>query len=140
MTKDSGFEDGVYYKKAKDPIYGVTYWVLISQSHSTNLCDQLISKYRPTYDYEPAHDVMGSCISFGGPHGFEIFLTFRKVGNGSVKAHEAVHAKNYVYKHAGINPDADNDEHEAYYVGFVTSLIEDAFEHMEQALKKKKKK
>lgn len=139
MKKTAGFEDGVYYWQVPDAVYGVRYWVLISQSHSVNPCDKLIFKHRPTYNYDPDHEAIASCIEHTGVHGAEIFLTFRKVASASSRAHEATHAKNFVFKRAGVVPDVDNDEHEAYYMGFIANIIESAFEDMNQAIKKKRK-
>lgn len=49
----------------------------------------------------------------------------------SVIAHEVVHIKNYVFKESGVKLDVNNDEAEAYLVGFL-------FKAIQQFLSKKK--
>jgi hypothetical protein len=39
-------------------------------------------------------------------------------------AHEAIHVKNMVMKHSGWKQDPDNDEPEAYFVGFIVKAID----------------
>jgi len=41
----------------------------------------------------------------------------------SVLAHEAVHVVNYLFAHAGVEPDVDNDEPQAYMIGYVVECI-----------------
>ncbi len=42
-------------------------------------------------------------------------------------AHEVVHIKNLVYKHAGIKHDGENDEPEAYLSGWLADEINKAY-------------
>ena len=138
MKKNYGFEDDVFYWKCADPIYGVFYFVLISQSDSIHPCDKLINKYNPEFPVEPDQESKGYCWSHVNDKGqLEIYLGFRKKSTPSIKAHESLHAKNFVFHHVGIKPDADNDEPEAYYVGFVTGVVDLAFQKMTEELKKK---
>lgn len=39
-------------------------------------------------------------------------------------AHECIHVINVIYKQKGIQPQRDNDEHEAYLMGFLFQKIE----------------
>lgn len=141
MKKNSGFEDGVFYWKFTDPIYGIFYFILISQSDSMHPCDKLINKYHPDFPVELDLESKGYCWEHINDKGQqEIYLGFRKKSTPSIQAHEALHAKNFVFHRVGIKPDADNDEPEAYYVGFVASMADLAFKTMKEALKKKNKK
>ena len=138
MKKNSGFENGVFYHRFADPIYGVFYFILISQSDSINPCDKLIAKYNSSFPIEKADESKGYCWEYINDKGQqEIYLGFRKKTTTSIQAHEALHAKNFVFNRVGIKPDADNDEPEAYYVGFVTSMVDLAFKKMNEALNKK---
>ena len=56
-----------------------------------------------------------------------------------VLAHECVHAKNYVFSAAGIKPDVDNDEPEAYLVGwFMNKTVKELNKYKNYAANKKR--
>lgn len=52
-----------------------------------------------------------------------VVVVNRDYATPSTIAHEAVHVVNYIYAHVGMEPDADNDEHQAYMVGHVVEYI-----------------
>lgn len=139
MKRQSGFEDGVFYWKYIDPIYGTYYFILIAQDDTILGCDKLIAKYNLDFQVDLDIEAKGYCWEHVTKDGKqEIYLGFNKKSTASIQAHEALHAKNFVFKRVGIRPDLDNDEAEAYYVGFVTSMVTLAFADMKKALKKRK--
>ena len=52
---------------------------------------------------------------FGPDHGLMMYATPR----AATVAHEALHAANYMLKHAGVKISAENDEAQAYLVGWL---------------------
>ena len=58
----------------------------------------------------------------------------------SLVAHEAVHVVNFVYQHVGQKIDKDNDEVNAYHVGWVVDRVYEVKEEAEKQHKPIKKK
>lgn len=63
---------------------------------------------------------------------YESYVLFQKKGlvlhikpnaSAGVIAHEAVHIANHVFKQCGIIPDLDNDEPQAYLIGWLVNQI-----------------
>lgn len=72
--------------------------------------------------YEPEH---WGAIAFEADrndnHG--VFVLLRPDAKPSIIAHEAVHLANYILSHAGVKLDPQNDEPQAYLVGWLVDEI-----------------
>ena len=80
--------------------------------------------------YDARHQRCGSLVWF---HDITR-ITLRNV------AHESVHAANFIFSDLGIRIDVDNDEPQAYLVGFIADCIEKVqIEVVREKLKPKKK-
>lgn len=63
-----------------------------------------------------------------GPHGF----------NFDTIAHEATHVVNFCFNYHGVKLDQENDEPQAYLLGYVAQKIADQFKNFKFAKPKKK--
>ena len=55
--------------------------------------------------------------------GFECVVSFVDT-NVSLLAHEAVHVCNFIYENIGAKLDIENDEHQAYIIGWIIDEME----------------
>jgi len=65
-------------------------------------------------------------VTLENPKHFKKYVVaFESANDYGLIAHEVTHLKNYIFKAVGIKLDTDNDEAEAYLVGFLFDKIYD---------------
>lgn len=76
-------------------------------------------------DYNPKFDI-NQYESFVTFQNEVIYIFVRSKTDAGVIAHESIHIANYIFKHANIEFDINNDEPYAYLMGWVVEEIHKA--------------
>lgn len=100
------------YKK-KIPLYFETLKIVVSKDFEKSLKALKVPHQFDVNNYD----------SFIFPHKDCIYLFINSKATAGVIAHEAVHIVNYVFKRANISLDFDNDEPQAYLMGWIVDTI-----------------
>ncbi|WP_347216529.1 hypothetical protein [Chryseobacterium sp.] len=101
--------------KHQVPLYFQFLNIVVTENFTESL-----DKLKLTYDKS---DPVNKWESFVGFEYGKIWIFVRSKTDVSVIAHEAVHIVNYVFKQAHISLDLDNDEPQAYLMGWVVDKI-----------------
>ena len=89
--------------------------IIVCKNFTKNL-----DKNKLTYDKSLPVNSWESFVAFEYD---KIWIFLRSKTDAGVIAHEAVHITNYVFKHANITLDINNDEPYAYLLGWIVEEI-----------------
>lgn len=101
--------------KHQVPLYFQSMHIVVTENFKESM-GKLKLKYNENFNIDD-HE------AFVTDQNDKIYVFLRSKASMSIIAHEAVHIVNYVFKQAHISLDLDNDEPQAYLMGWVVDKI-----------------
>jgi hypothetical protein len=117
------FTDNCWVQRFICPIYRTTYIVVTAEDiHSSRSVYEKItgSEYQRDGAKAFATEIKGR-----GINGLTVMLTLPIYGSPGLVSHEIKHAVNMNFLHVGYQLDTRNDEHECYYLQWLTQKVYD---------------
>lgn len=140
LKKKQQYKDGLFIDTWLDETYTTRYWIIIVEDW-----DKLETAYKELMpengEWRPTDKQAAFTEDFitDGQY-FNIMLVFQRATTYSIIAHECVHAVNMTFHHHGMKLDPHNDEHQAYYTGYLVNKCHAAFENEQYHRDKKNEK
>lgn len=139
LEKKQSYKDGIFVDTWLDETYTTRYWIIIIEDW-----DKLEESYKELIGgqgaWKPGEVQAAFTEDFVVDNHFNVMLVFQRATTYSVIAHECVHATNMTFQHHGMKLDLLNDEHQAYYVGYLVNKCHVAFDNEHTHRTKKNEK